>query len=259
MLRAENISVHIGSAWLLQQIDVTFHPGKINLVIGPNGAGKSTLVRTLSGQLHPNEGKVLLDDQPIRSMPLRELARRRAVLSQHVEIPFPLKAREVVMMGRHPHFVGRPGPHDEKAVDEAMDMFDVSGFADRQYQTLSGGEKQRVNFARVLSQIWFPGSASRYLLLDEPLTFLDVHFQFQFMRQLSALLSQRDLILVGVVHDLNLAARFADHLILLHAGKVLAQGPREFVLTRENIKTAFQLDPHIHYERDQGIMYLVFH
>ena len=79
------------------------------------------------------------------------------------------------------------------------------------------------------------------------------------MRQLSALLSQRDLILVGVVHDLNLAARFADHLILLHAGKVLAQGPREFVLTRENIKTAFQLDPHIHYERDQGIMYLVFH
>ena len=260
MIRAEGVSVSIGKASLLKQADLVFHPGKINLIIGPNGAGKSTLVRVLSGQIAPQQGKVLYDNQPVQSLLLREVARRRAVLSQHVEIPFPLLAREVVMMGRHPHFSGLPGPHDEQAVEEAMAMFEVTQFGDRQYQTLSGGEKQRVNFARVLSQIWYPVSgSSRVLLLDEPLTFLDVHFQFQFMQQLGMLLKQEDLVLVGVVHDLNLAARFADQLILLNQGTVLAQGSREFVLTKENIKTAFQLEPHIHYEREKGFMYLVFH
>lgn len=259
MIRAENIVVRIGNTALLQQVDLIFGPGKINLIIGANGAGKSTLIRVLSGQIPPTEGKVCVDDQPIHTLPLRNLARRRAVLSQHIEIPFPLRAREVVMMGRHPHFVGQPGPHDIKAVEEAMQMFDVTPYADRPYQTLSGGEKQRVNFARVLAQIWYAGTESRILLLDEPLTFLDVHFQFQFMHQLKDLLVQKDLTLIGVVHDLNLAARFADHLVLLHEGKVLCQGSREFVLTRENIKTAFQLDPHIHVEPELGLMYLVFH
>jgi len=260
MIIAEGISVMIGNANLLKQVDIAFHPGKINLIIGPNGAGKSTLVRVLSGQIAPQQGRVLIDNRPIQSLSLREIARRRAVLSQHVEIPFPLLAREVVMMGRHPHFSGLPGPHDEQAVDKAMAMFEVTHFADRQYQTLSGGEKQRVNFARVLAQIWYPvNGASRVLLLDEPLTFLDVHFQFQFMHQLSSMLAQKDLVVVGVVHDLNLAARFADQLVLLNQGSVLAQGSRESVLTKAHIKTAFQLEPHIHYEREKGFMYLVFH
>lgn len=128
------------------------------------------------------------------------------------------------------------------------------------YQTLSGGKKQGVNFARVLAQIWYPVSGlSCLLLLDEPLTFLDVHFQFQFMHQLVLLLEQKDLVLVGVVHDLSLAARFADHLILLNQGTVLAQGSREFVLTKEHIKTAFQLEPHIYFEREKGFAYPVFH
>lgn len=259
MIRAENISVRIGGAELLKQVDVTFQPGKLNLIIGANGAGKSTLIKALSGQLQPTAGRVVLGDHDMHTFTMRSLAKRRAVLSQHVEIPFPLTSREVVMMGRHPHFVGRPGSHDWQAVDEAMGMFDVTSFSDRQYQTLSGGEKQRVNFARVMAQIWYAGKEPRILLLDEPLTFLDVHFQFEFMHQVKKLLSAGDLTVVGVLHDLNLAARFADHIVLLHKGGMLAQGSREMVLTKELLKTAFQLDPYIHHDRESGLLYIAFH
>ncbi len=125
------------------------------------------------------------------------------------------------------------------------------------YLTLSGGEKQRVHFARVVAQIWYPIKEScRYLVLDEPLTFLDVHYQFHFMRKLQELLKQQDIVIVGVVHDLNLAAKFADHLILLHQGKLLAAGTKKEVLTKEHMKTAYRLEPIIN--SDEKGMYLFF-
>ena len=149
-------------------------------------------------------------------------------------------------MGRYPHFTGKPAPQDEAACLEAMQFFDVSGLAGRNYLTLSGGEKQRVHFARVVSQIWYPvKECCRYLILDEPLTFLDVHYQFDFMYKLQELLKNKDLVVIGVVHDLNLAARFADKIILLHQGKILADGDIRTVLTKENILTAYQIEPTI--------------
>src|SRR6185295_15517836 len=136
-----------------------------------------------------------------------------------IEIAFPLKVWEVVMMGRYPHFTTQPGSRDEQAVEEAMRYFEVWPMAERDYITLSGGEKQRVNFARVLSQVWYPQPGQmRYLLLDEPLTFLDVNYQYQFMHKLQALTEKNDLVIVGVVHDLNLAIRFADTVLLLNEG-----------------------------------------
>jgi iron complex transport system ATP-binding protein len=257
MLRAENISVQVGEKHLLREVSAEFGPGKINLIIGPNGAGKSTLIRVLSGQLHPHRGHVAVDGKPLSSLPIRALAARRAVLSQHIELPFPLSAEEVVMMGRYPHFIGRPGSHDVTAVEEAMALFEVTHLASRNYQTLSGGEKQRVNFARVLCQVWYPTPETRLLLLDEPLTFLDIHYQFQFMEQLNHLLNQ-NLIVVGVVHDLNLAARFGHKIVLLKEGRILAQGDRDEVLTKENITAAFQLTPHIHHDPITHHLYLLF-
>ncbi len=131
--------------------------------------------------------------------------------------------------------------------------------ADRDYLTLSGGEKQRVHFARVLAQIWHPARGkSRYLFLDEPLTFLDIYYQFEFMEKLQQLLKQGDLVMVAVVHDLNLAARFADQILLLHQGKVLACGSKDQVLTQENIRTAFRVEASLVRENDQSL-YLLFH
>ena len=160
-------------------------------------------------------------------------------------------------MGCYPHFSVNPTKKDDQAVMGAMRFFDVETMADRDYLTLSGGEKQRVHFARVVSQIWYPSENScRYLVLDEPLTFLDVHYQFQFMHKLRELLKQQDLVIVGVVHDLNLAAKFADHLVLLNNGKLLAAGSREEVLDSKNMKTAYRLEPVIH--NDERGMYLFF-
>lgn len=161
------------------------------------------------------------------------------------------------MMGRYPHFSGKPTEKDEIACKEAMRFFDVSDMPDRNYMTLSGGEKQRVHFARVISQIWYPVKNScRYLILDEPLTFLDVHYQFDFMHKVVELLKSRDIVVIGVVHDLNLAARVADKIVLLNNGKLLASGNKNEVLTKENIEAAYRLEPVIHLKGDN--MYLFF-
>jgi len=257
MLTLTNISYKVGNKTLLDNISVVFAPGKLNLIIGPNGAGKSTLVKVMSKQLPPWSGHVQLDDRGISDYSLPELARIRAVLSQHTDIAFPLNVQQVVMMGRYPHFTGRPSQKDKTACREAMRFFDVEGMAGRTYQTLSGGEKQRVQFARVLSQIWYPpDEGHRYLILDEPLAFLDVHYQFDFMQKLLELLRQQDMVIAGVVHDLNLAAKFGHHIVLLNQGKLLASGSREEVLTARNIETAYQVVPEIH--RQNGGMHILF-
>lgn len=257
MLSTRNITYRIDNKILLDDVSVDFEAGKLNLIIGPNGAGKSTFIKVLCNQLQPQNGSVLYEGRNSKTISLAEFARIRAVLSQSIELAFPLNVSEVVMMGRYPHFTGKPSAKDEAACEEAMDYFDVLDLADRNYLTLSGGEKQRVNFARVLSQIWYPvKDTCRYLILDEPLTFLDVHYQFDFMHKIIELLKGNDMLVIGVVHDLNLAAKFADKIVLLHHGKVLAAGSKYEVLKKETIKTAYQLEPVIHIERDN--MYLFF-
>src|SRR6185369_15329555 len=154
MLSASNITFRVGNKPLISGVSVSFAPGRLHLIIGPNGAGKSTLVKVLARLLRAQEGDVQYDGIDVSSASEAELAKRRAVLSQAVEVAFPLTVREVVMMGRYPHFVGRPGTADETIVNEVMQHFDVTEFSERNYQTLSGGERQRVNFARVLAQLW---------------------------------------------------------------------------------------------------------
>lgn len=245
-LRLDNLTVQINSRKLLDGVSVVFEPGKMNLIIGPNGSGKSTLIKAASKQIAMSDGSVKYGQQEIDSLSYQQLAKFRAVLSQNTDVAFPLKVWEVVMLGRSPHFVSSPGSFDLHAVEEAMNYFDVSAMADRDYFTLSGGERQRVNFARVLAQVWFPHPGQmRYLLLDEPLTFLDVNYQYQFMHKLQKLAEKKDIVIVGVVHDLNLAARFGDQISLLNEGKILAHGSASEVLTKENIRKAFHIQPEI--------------
>lgn len=257
MLTAKNITYKIDNKILLDDVSVDFEVGKLNLIIGPNGAGKSTFIKVICNQIQSESGSVYYGNKNINTTSIAELACIRSVLSQNIELAFPLTVAEIVMMGRYPHFTGKPAQKDETACEEAMRFFDVYDMADRNYMTLSGGEKQRVHFARVISQIWYPVKDScRYLILDEPLTFLDVHYQFDFMHKVIELLKNNDMIIIGVVHDLNLAAKFADKIVLLNQGKILAAGDKYTVLSKENIKTAYQLEPVIHYEKDN--MYLFF-
>jgi iron complex transport system ATP-binding protein len=256
MLEASNITFRVGNRALISEVSVTFAPGRLHLVIGPNGAGKSTLIKVLARLLRPSTGKVEYEGTDIHQRSESDLAKRRAVLSQAIEVAFPLTVREVVMMGRYPHFGGRPGPIDEKITDELMEFFDVTEFRDRNYQTLSGGERQRVNFARVLAQLWRDGSGSlpspvshptdlacRYLFLDEPLTFLDIRHQIEFMKKVRSFTDAPDIVTVGVVHDLNLAARFADQIVLLNHGHVVATGTAAEVLTTDRIRDVFGVEP----------------
>lgn len=254
MLTGTGISFTIDGARLLDEVSVAFAPGKLSLVIGPNGAGKSTLVKALSGQLEPQAGEIRYADRPLSRWQERELARVRAVLSQNVELAFPLRVWEVVLMGRYPHFTGAPAQADERACEEAMRYFDVLDWADRNYLTLSGGERQRVQFARVMAQIWYAVSnAHRWLLLDEPLTFLDIRYQFDFLRRIRALLEAGDLVVMGVVHDLNLAARFADHIVMLAHGRVLASGTPSEVLRADLVDQAFGIRPLVQLDERGGI------
>jgi iron complex transport system ATP-binding protein len=256
MLSATNLTYTTGGKTLLNDVTVTFLPNKLNLIIGPNGAGKSTLVKLLCNQLKPQQGSIFYGNKNVSALSISELAKMRAVLSQNIDLAFPLNVSEVVMMGRYPHFDTAPRSLDKTTCEEAMHFFDVLDFANRNYMTLSGGEKQRVQFARVMSQIWHPiEGCSRYLILDEPLTFLDVRYQFQFMHKLIELKESKDLVIIGVVHDLNLVSRFADEVVLLSEGKLLSCGTKDIVLTKEHIKTAYHLEPIIHFENEQRYLF----
>jgi len=244
MVEAQNIGFKVDERYLVSNVNATFAPGQLHLIIGANGAGKSTLVKVLSRLLTPSDGRVLYDDKDVARATERDLARRRAVLSQAIEVAFPLSVREVVMMGRYPHFGTRPTVHDLEIVDEVMAFFEVTDMGERSYPTLSGGEKQRVNFARVLAQVWRPVDGHhRVLFLDEPLTFLDIRHQIDFMKKVRETVRAGDMVVIGVVHDLNLAARFADRLLLLNQGRVLAEGTSADVLTPPNIRAAFGIEP----------------
>ena len=255
MLAANNITYRVGQKPLISDISASFVPGKLHLIIGPNGAGKSTLIKVLARLLRPQKGSIEYEDVDVRDTREADLAKRRAVLSQAIEVAFPLTVREVVMMGRYPHFGGRPGPADENIVDEVMSHFDVTEFSARDYQTLSGGERQRVNFARVLAQLWRVGNENpsengsstpttcRYLFLDEPLTFLDIRHQIDFMKKVRVFANSPDVVTVGVVHDLNLAARFADQIVLLNRGRFVAGGSPTEVLKADLIRDAFGVEP----------------
>lgn len=218
MLTTKNLSVGIANKVILENISEAFEAGKISLIIGPNGAGKSTFIKAICGQLKLNQKGTVDYDTEVLS--ISELAKVRAVLSQNSKLNFPLTVRDIVMMGRYPHFNNYPSEKDKRACNEAIQFFELENFVDRNYLTLSGGEMQRVHFARVLAQIWFSEeNKTRYLILDEPLTFLDVHFQYSFMYKMQELAKENNIVIIGVLHDLNLTAKFADKIMLLSHGK----------------------------------------
>ena len=191
MISAEQIKYSVGTKNILNNISVEFLPGTCNLIIGPNGSGKSTLIKLLSGEINNFDGQLRYNGSDIKNYTKLALAASRAVLSQQTELSFPMTVEEVVMLGRNPHFEFNPSKKDVEIVKEVMALLDLNSFTHRNYQTLSGGEKQRVHYARVLAQIWeAPKGEQRYLFLDEPLNNLDIYYQQIFLSIAVSLLNE---------------------------------------------------------------------
>ena len=219
----DTVSWSVGGTPIVSPTSLAFAPDKVNVILGPNGAGKSTLMKIAAGRLKPTTGRALLDDRDIFAIDARELALQRAFLSQHVEIDFAITVEEVVLMGRYPHFARAPGREDRRIVDAALELVGMSARRRQIYPTLSGGEQQRVQLARVLAQIWSDDAAPapRTIFLDEPVASLDIHHQLQILDLVRTLPAQRCTIIV-TLHDLNLALDYGDRFIFLRDGQVQA-------------------------------------
>lgn len=248
-LRAEAVSYEISGVTLLHDVNLALRPGSFHALVGPNGAGKSTLLQMLAGDIVPSRGTVYLDERPLPTYSKKELALRRAVMPQDVVLSLAFTGEEVVMMGRYPHMSGKPGggaangrgtrPEDHRAVvDRVMRDTESEPFRERLYPSLSGGEQARVTLARVLAQ------QTPIVFLDEPTASLDPRHQHLVMH-LAQRCARRGGTVLAVLHDLNLAAAYADDVVLLSRGEVWAQGSPVEVLRPNLLKEVFQTEFHV--------------
>ncbi len=237
-LTARGLSAGYPGRTVIDGLDLEFAPGRITMIIGANASGKSTLLGTLARLRDPLAGAVELDGEDVTRIGRRTFAREVGLLPQHPTAPDGITVAELVSRGRHPHrgVFQRWSPADSAIVDDAMARTGVSELADRAVGDLSGGQRQRVWIAMALAQ------APRILLLDEPTTFLDLSHQLEVLDLLRDLNRTEGTTIVVVLHELNLAARYADDLVVLHEGRVVAHGAPVDVLTAEVVSTAFALD-----------------
>jgi iron complex transport system ATP-binding protein len=241
MIVVDNLAFRRGQAAILQGVHATIEPGRLTAIIGPNGSGKSTLLRLLAGELQPERGRVLWEGQPLRRLDRRETARRFAVLPQSSALTFDFAVEEVVLMGRTPHRRDSNPERDQAIATAALERVGMEAFAHRLYNTLSGGEKQRAHLARVLAQIWEPHPEKpRYLFLDEPTSSLDLKHQHSVLRIARELSGAGAGVLV-VLHDLTLARRYADSVLILKDGRSAGFGPPGQVLSAPRLEWVFEV------------------
>ncbi|GAB2876366.1 ABC transporter ATP-binding protein [Streptomyces mayteni] len=236
-LAAENLTLGYGDRVVVSALDLTVPPGGITAIVGANACGKSTLLRSMSRLLAPRAGRVVLDGRAVHRLPAKELARTLGLLPQSPVAPEGITVLDLVGRGRHPHqgVFSRWHERDDAAVASALEATGTADLADRAVDELSGGQRQRVWIAMALAQ------QTDLLLLDEPTTFLDVSHQVEVLDLLTDLNRTRGTTIVMVLHDLNLAARYAHHLVALAAGRLHAAGPPAEVLTEETVRAVFGL------------------
>ncbi|MDT9676827.1 heme ABC transporter ATP-binding protein [Pseudomonas sp. JV414] len=238
MLRTQNLQIRRGRKIVLTDITLELKPGEVLGVLGPNGASKSTLLGALCGELHADHGSVWLDERELSHWAGAQRAQRLAVLPQVSTLDFAFRVEEVVGMGRLPYQSGRV--RDDEIVAAALLAADARHLSGRSYLALSGGERQRVHLARVLAQLW-PGEAGQTLLLDEPTSMLDPLHQHTTLQAVREFADRGAAVLV-ILHDLNLAARYCDRLLLLEGGRPVALDTPEQVLRPEPLRAVFGLE-----------------
>jgi iron complex transport system ATP-binding protein len=243
MVELRDVSFRVGDALIVDRVTTRFRSKAFNVILGPNGAGKSTLLRMATGLAAPTAGDVRYDGRSLADFDATELARTRAVLSQHVELAFPLPVIDVAMMGRYPHYGRVPSPHDRAIVERALEMVGMADRREQAYPTLSGGERQKVQLARVLAQIWQDDASApgaRYLFLDEPTTSLDVHYQIQILDIARSLL-RHDCTIIAILHDLNVAFEYGEHFILLERGRLALEAEHAAAIGQAELERVFQV------------------
>jgi iron complex transport system ATP-binding protein len=257
MFEVEKVSVRFGSRPILDEVSAKLEPGRLTIVAGPNGAGKSTLLKVMTGELAPASGEVRFEGRALPSLTSHEMAIRRAVLPQSAQLAFPFTVFEVVRLG----LLNRGGlsPSARQTVPvKSLERVDLPGFGGRRYQELSGGEQQRVHLARVLCQVGEPVVAGRqqYLFLDEPTSSLDIRHQVEILN-IARDFAEGGGGVLAILHDLNLAAAFADHLIVMHNGTVAAEGSPAEVISDELMERVFGLRLRVGQPPRAGIPYIL--
>lgn len=240
LVAARDLVFEVGGRALVAEISLTIAPGSFQVIVGPNGAGKSTLLRLLSGELRPSRGKILYEGVPVGEIPSWRLAAQRAVLPQSARLAFPFSAADVARIGLDGIGRGLTRRDRQRILAESLQKTDVAHLASRSYQTLSGGEQARVQFARVLCQLAAGRSLStgQALFLDEPTASLDLHHQSTLLEAVDGL-RRAGVGVVAILHDLNLAAAYADTLLVLEGGRMVARGTPDAILTDALVARVF--------------------
>lgn len=249
-IKTENINVVIDNNNILKDINIEVDNKEVIGIIGPNGSGKSTLLKCIYRLLKPNAGLVKFDDVDIKNISIKESSKKVAVLSQHNNYDFDFTVKDIVLMGRSPHkkFMERDNKNDYDLVNDALRKVDMINFKDRSFQSLSGGEQQRVILARALAQ------QPKCLILDEPTNHLDIKYQLQLMRIVKSL----NIEVIAAIHDLNIAAMYCDKIYVLKDGKIVQYGTPKEILTPQLIKNVYEVDAELIVDKDiVHISYLI--
>jgi len=238
MLAGEQLTLGYGDTRIIDGESLAVDPGSVTALVGPNGSGKSTLLKGLADQLAPRSGSVLLDGREVSDYDAKSLAQRLGLLSQERTSPESITVEDLVYHGRYPHrgFFDPPNDDDQRAVERALDLAGCDHLRDREVGSLSGGQKQLAWIAMALAQ------ETDVLLLDEPTTFLDLHHQLEVLEIIETLRDESDVTVVVVLHDLEQAARLADHVVALRDGEIRARGSPESVVTEDLLADVFAVD-----------------
>lgn len=245
-IKTENIKVNIGTKEILKGIDIDVKNKEFVGIIGPNGSGKSTFLKCIYRNLKPTSGVVMLDEINLSNITVKESAKKIAVVAQHNYYDFDFSVLDIVLMGRAPHkkLMERDSQNDYKIVEEALRKVDMLEYKDRNFNTLSGGEQQRIILARALAQ------GTNCLILDEPTNHLDIKYQLQLM----SIVKDLDIEVIAAIHDLNIALMYCDKIYVLNNGEIVAYGNPKEILTSELIKEVYEVDSIVNKDGEDNIL-----
>lgn len=251
MIVANDLSVRLNGQLILHQVSLEARPGEVTVLLGPNGSGKTTLLLSLSAQITPQQGQIMLADQPLAELNIRDLARLLATVPQEHHPVFPYSVREVMLLGRLSRvgFWSQPGAGDREVVGDIIELLGIKHLADKPYTRISGGERQLTLLGRCLAQ------EPQVLLLDEPTNHLDFRNQVMILQLIRELAHQRGLTVLLTLHDPNLALVFADHVILLAAGQIVAQGRPAEVIGPDTMAHLYGLEVGMVCQGEQRLLY----
>lgn len=243
MIKADAITVSYGTRCVLDQVSFEAKPNSLMVVVGPNGAGKSTLMRALTGELATQSGTISFNGEQLGDIPSERLALQRAVLPQASSLAFPFTVHEIIRFGLTANVNLRAGAEVHTIVEDMLDKVDLNGYGGRYFQELSGGEQQRVHLARVLCQVPKPieNGVARYLMLDEPTSSLDIRHQLLTLNIARQFAAEGGGV-IAILHDLNIAAMYADIIVVISDGKIVAEGTPRKVLTNKLMRDVFGID-----------------